>query len=142
MKSAVLCGIALFFVTAGVPSFAQTTLGTITGRVLDSSGAAVNSAGVAATNTGTHVVYHTTTNDTGNYVLQQLAIGSYELAVEAKRMRVRFQRKPPVAIRYLDCSLCVRSSAASAFRTSLSLGSSSKAVCNSFLASSMLPARP
>ena len=27
-----------------------------------------------------------------------------EFAVEAKGMRVRFQRKPPVPIRYLDCS--------------------------------------
>ena len=27
-----------------------------------------------------------------------------EVAVEAKRMRVRFQRKPPVPTRYLDCS--------------------------------------
>jgi len=49
-------------------------------------------------------------------------------------MRVRFQRGPPVLSRYLVCSSWVRSNAASAFRASLSLGSSSRAVRSSFFA--------
>src|SRR5262249_47782472 len=75
------------FVLTSVSALAQTTLGTITGRVLDNTGATIGGATVAATNTGTRAVYRTTTNDTGNYVLQQLAIGSYELDVEAKGFR-------------------------------------------------------
>jgi hypothetical protein len=77
---------------ASLPALTQTTLGTITGRVVDASGAAVGNAAVAATNTATGIVYRTATNDAGNYVLQQLAVGSYELAVEAKGFR-KFVRR-------------------------------------------------
>jgi hypothetical protein len=75
-----------------IPTLAQTTLGTITGRVVDTTGAAIANAAVTATNTGTRLAYRTTTNDTGNYVLQQLAIGTYEIDVEAKGFR-KFVRK-------------------------------------------------
>ena len=71
---------------------AQTTLGTITGRVIDPSGASVSGAKVAATNAGTGVAYRTTTNEAGNYVLQQLPVGGYELTVEATGFR-RYDHK-------------------------------------------------
>lgn len=71
---------------------AQTTLGTITGRVLDPSGGAVVSASIAATNTATGLVYKTTTNSAGNYVLQQLALGDYDVTVEAPGFR-KYVRK-------------------------------------------------
>jgi hypothetical protein len=66
---------------------AQTTLGTITGRVSDPSSAAISGARVTATNTGTNVVYKTTTTEAGVYVLRQLAPGKYELTVEAPGFR-------------------------------------------------------
>ena len=90
MKPSILSVICILVISTAV--LAQTTLGTITGRVLDSSCAAIAGAVIAATNNGTAVVYRTKTNEAGNYVLQQLAVGSYELAVEAKGFR-KFVRK-------------------------------------------------
>src|SRR5258707_839524 len=66
-----------------IPLAAQTTLGTITGRVLDSTGGAIATAAVTAESMGTHVVYRTRTNAAGNYVLAQLPVGDYELAIQA-----------------------------------------------------------
>ncbi|HUS08423.1 MAG TPA: carboxypeptidase regulatory-like domain-containing protein, partial [Bryobacteraceae bacterium] len=71
---------------------AQTVLGTITGHVTDASGASVSGAAVTATNPGTNLVYRTTTNQAGNYVLQQLPIATYDLDVAATGFR-RYVRK-------------------------------------------------
>ncbi len=71
---------------------AQTILGTITGRVLDAQGASVANARVEATNTSTGLVYRTTSTQAGNYVLQQLPVGLYEVAVESPGFR-RFVRR-------------------------------------------------
>jgi hypothetical protein len=78
--------------TLGTCVWAQTTLGTITGRILDPSGASVTGARITATHTGTGVVYRTASNDAGNYVLQQLPVGGYELSAEAPGFR-RYVRK-------------------------------------------------
>jgi Carboxypeptidase regulatory-like domain len=75
-----------------VPVSAQTVLGTLTGRALDASGAAVANADVVATNTGTNLTYRTKTNEAGNYVIQQLPVGRYELSVEATGFR-RYVRR-------------------------------------------------
>ena len=97
MIRSIIRGICLLgLCAASMP--AQTTLGTITGRVLDSTGATLANATVAATNTGTGVVYRTNTNDAGNYVLQQLAIGTYELAVEAKGFRKFVQKNIELSV--------------------------------------------
>ncbi|MBN8729683.1 MAG: TonB-dependent receptor [Acidobacteria bacterium] len=66
---------------------AQTYLGTLNGRVLDPTGAVVANAKVAATNTETNVAYRTTTNEAGNYLLLQLPLGKYEVAIEAAGFR-------------------------------------------------------
>ena len=71
---------------------AQTVLGTLTGRVLDASGAAVTNADVVATNTGTNLAFKTKTNDAGNFVIQQLPVGTYELTVEGVGFR-RYVRR-------------------------------------------------
>lgn len=68
-------------------ALSQTTLGTITGRVYDPSEAAVALANVKATNTGTRLEFRTTTTASGNFVLQQLPVGSYDLLVEAPGFR-------------------------------------------------------
>lgn len=65
----------------------QTTLGTLTGRVTDPSDAAIAAATVKATNTATRLDFRTTTTASGNYVLQQLPVGDYELTVEAPGFR-------------------------------------------------------
>ena len=60
---------------------AQVT-GTITGTVLDSSGAAVPEAKVTATSIGTNLSRTTVTDPSGQYVLPMLAVGTYEIRVE------------------------------------------------------------
>ena len=72
---------------------AQTVLGTITGRVTDASGSAVTNANVTATNTGTNIDFRTKTNDAGNYVLQQLPVGNYDLTIEATGFRRYIRHK-------------------------------------------------
>ncbi len=60
---------------------AQTTLGTITGLVTDSTGAVVPNAVVIATNTATGVRAQTLSSNTGNYVIPNLQVGTYEVGV-------------------------------------------------------------
>jgi hypothetical protein len=60
---------------------AQSTMGTITGLVTDSSGAVIPSAVVVATNTATGVKAQTVTSSTGNYVIPNLPVGPYEVNV-------------------------------------------------------------
>jgi hypothetical protein len=61
-------------------SFAQSTLGTITGLISDSSGAVVPQASVTARNEATGARATTVTSNTGNYVLSSLPVGSYEIS--------------------------------------------------------------
>ncbi|PYS36562.1 MAG: hypothetical protein DMG14_24175, partial [Acidobacteria bacterium] len=62
-------------------AFAQTDRGTITGTVLDASGAVIPGATVEAKNTGTGLVYTAGSSETGNYTLPQLPAGTYEITV-------------------------------------------------------------
>src|SRR5436190_21365742 len=80
MRPAFSFALILSLVLVGT-AIAQTGLGTITGIVTDPSGAVVANAPVEVKNTGTGVVYRPTTTDTGNYSVQQLPIGSYEVTV-------------------------------------------------------------
>lgn len=63
--------------------FAQNTTATLRGTVHDSSGAAVPGAAVTVTNTGTHADYKVVTNNTGDYTVVQLPIGTYSVTVTA-----------------------------------------------------------
>ena len=60
---------------------AQTTMGTITGLVTDSSQAVIPGATVVAKNVATGAEARTVTSSTGNYVIPNLPVGSYELSV-------------------------------------------------------------
>src|SRR5215217_7242657 len=60
---------------------AQSTLGTITGLVTDSTGAIIPNAVVVATNTATGVRAQTVSSGTGNYVIPSLQVGPYEVSV-------------------------------------------------------------
>ena len=61
---------------------AQETRGTILGRVLDSSGAAVPGVAVRATNAATNVTVSTKSNAEGNYEIPYLLPGTYKLTAE------------------------------------------------------------
>ncbi len=65
--------------TAHVPSRAQQILGTITGTVRDSSGAAVADVTVTARNVATNLTETARSQSTGSYSLSNLPAGTYEL---------------------------------------------------------------
>src|SRR5436190_5069493 len=69
------------FALVHVASFAQTT-GTIVGTVTDTSSAVVPKTIVTATNAATGLRRVTDTNQSGNYVLPLLPVGSYEITAE------------------------------------------------------------
>ena len=81
-----------------MPTWAQTVLGTLTGHVVDATGASVGGAAVAASNTETKVVYRSTTTSSGNYVIQQLPVGIYELSVETSGFRRYVRRDLPLNV--------------------------------------------
>src|ERR1700694_5421951 len=60
---------------------AQSTLGTITGLITDSSGAVIPNAVVVVTNTATGAKAQTISSSTGNYVVPNLPVGPYEVGV-------------------------------------------------------------
>src|SRR6202050_313191 len=64
-------------------AFAQTDRGTITGTVLDVSGAVIPTAAVEAKNAATGEVYNAGTTGTGNFTLANLPAGTYEFTVTA-----------------------------------------------------------
>jgi hypothetical protein len=61
---------------------AQTTSGSITGTVTDSTGAAIAGAKIVAKNAGTGITHNAVTNATGVYTLPFLPIGSYNVVAE------------------------------------------------------------
>ncbi len=63
------------------PANAQVTRGTITGFVTDASGAVVPGVKVVARNIATGVQAETISSTTGNYVIPNLQVGTYELSV-------------------------------------------------------------
>lgn len=63
---------------------AQTDRGTITGTVVDASGAVVPGAKVTVVNTETQLHVETVTTSTGNYTIAALPAGTYELTVDQK----------------------------------------------------------
>jgi hypothetical protein len=73
-----LCLIVLLVALAQFTA-AQTTMGTITGLVTDSSQAVIPGATVVAKNMATGAEARTVTSSTGNYVIPNLPVGGYEL---------------------------------------------------------------
>jgi hypothetical protein len=69
-------------------AFAQSTMGTITGVVKDSTGALVPGIRVVARNIATGVQMETETSATGNYVILNLPVGRYEVTVSTTGFKV------------------------------------------------------
>src|SRR5207245_9003699 len=73
--------VALLLCTAN-PAWGQDVTASITGTVMDPSGAAIVGATVTAKSVERGLTYTAVTNDSGIYRLAQLPVGSYELKVE------------------------------------------------------------
>jgi len=67
-----------------VPVFAQQNTGTISGTVTDPEGAVLAGAQVVVIQSDTKAAFRTATNESGNYIAPGLAVGRYEVHVEAK----------------------------------------------------------
>ncbi len=77
----VILGVLLFLgVVTGM--WAQTITGTILGSVADSSGAVLPGVTITAVNTGTNQTRSTVTNESGNFSLPSLQIGTYRVEAE------------------------------------------------------------
>jgi carboxypeptidase family protein len=75
------------FVLSVSTALAQGPVGTISGTILDPTGAAVPNATVVATNTATGVESKTTSTSAGTYTLPYLPAGTYTIRVSAPSFR-------------------------------------------------------
>ena len=89
MSNKGLRGLVLILLLVASPGYAQLDRGTLTGTVLDASGAAIPNASVVITMTGTNAVYPTQTNDVGQYNVPNLPIGTYSIKFEAPGFKVQ-----------------------------------------------------
>jgi hypothetical protein len=94
MLAATLCATALF---------AQSERGTISGTVLDASGAVVPAARVTLTNTQTGVTFTLPSNASGEFTVPQLPVGTYTVRFEKGGFR-----PGTVSGIVLDASMTVR----------------------------------
>jgi Carboxypeptidase regulatory-like domain/TonB-dependent Receptor Plug Domain len=79
--------VVFFCVVICVPLLAQKFTGTITGVVTDTQGAVVASANVRITNKATAASRTATTDSNGVYVVPELAVGTYSVAIKAANFK-------------------------------------------------------
>ncbi|PYV74874.1 MAG: hypothetical protein DMG97_07675, partial [Acidobacteria bacterium] len=79
-------------------ALAQSDRGTIAGTVVDSSGAVVSGAPVTVRGVDTGNVYKTTTTAEGIYRISDIAIGRYDVTVEAQGFKSSVQKGVQVQI--------------------------------------------
>jgi Carboxypeptidase regulatory-like domain/TonB-dependent Receptor Plug Domain len=85
----------LFFLLAAVSSWAATG-GSISGSVLDQSGAAIPGATLKLVNIAQRTVYQAITDQQGRYSFPNLAVGRYDLTIVANGFTT--QQKPNIAV--------------------------------------------
>src|SRR5579871_1190589 len=83
----IVAGLCLFVCLASQSLWGQAATASITGTVVDASGAVVPGAAITATNNGTGIMRSTTSDNQGRYSLPDLAIGVYD--VQASKMGFR-----------------------------------------------------
>ncbi len=76
-----------FFLALGVSARAQSVTATLVGTVLDPTSAAVPDARITVTNLGTNVSRTVPCNERGDYVIPNLAPGTYQLVAEHEGFR-------------------------------------------------------
>jgi hypothetical protein len=75
--------VAFFLLISAAAALSQSDRGAIAGNVLDKTGAGIGAATVTATGADTGLVYKTTTSDAGAYSIPNMALGRYNLTVNA-----------------------------------------------------------
>src|SRR5262245_28616696 len=89
--------IVLMFLLVGI-GFAQTPTATLSGVILDPSGAAVPEAQVVARNADTGAARSATTDADGRYSISSLPPGPYEVRAERTGFRTAVQRNVVLAV--------------------------------------------
>src|SRR5258707_5988790 len=79
----------LFILIVGVPAFAQTFRGTVSGTVVDSQNAAIANADVQLTNPATGTTLRVKSSASGEFNFPELPVGTYELTVGASGFQTR-----------------------------------------------------
>ena len=74
---------SLIFLLLSLSTYAQNTEASLTGQILDPSGAAIPGAQVTVTNVGTAIARAVQANTSGRYLVTNLNPGSYKVSVEA-----------------------------------------------------------
>jgi len=87
-----ICLSLIMMLLCSVGTFAQSDRGTITGTVADASGAVLPGVGIVAVNSETGARYETVATETGNYALNQLPAGEYEITAELPGFRKYVRR--------------------------------------------------
>jgi hypothetical protein len=77
------CAGAVLLFALSVTTFGQTTSGELTGTVFDPAGAVVPNASVTVTSQSTGVASKATTTDGGQYRVNNLLVGKYDISVNA-----------------------------------------------------------
>ena len=90
----------LLLLSSALAFRAQSTNGSITGRVTDPSHALIADAKISATNAATNFRYETTTNSSGEYYLTNLPPGLYHLEIEKPGFKKLI--KPDVTLHVQD----------------------------------------
>jgi hypothetical protein len=76
----------------------QSDRGTIAGSILDTTGAGIGGAAVTVKGVDTGSVYKTVSTPEGTYRISDIAIGRYDIAVEAPGFKISLQKGVPVQI--------------------------------------------
>lgn len=88
--------LAAVFVFSAASAFAQINTGEISGQIKDPSGATVPNAMVEALETSTQLKYTATSNGSGEFLVAQLPVGTYNLTVNAMGFKQSVQTGIPV----------------------------------------------
>ena len=94
MKSLAICIISILFASI---TWAQLPTGTILGQVKDPSGAAMPGARISIRNTDTNQTRTGVTGEDGEYRLQTLPVGNYEITEEASGFRTEVRTSHPMS---------------------------------------------
>ena len=91
-------GIAALWLLVIGGAAAQSDRGAIAGSILDSSGAAVTGASVTIRGANTGSVYKTVSSGAGGYRVNDLAVGRYDVTVEANGFKASVQKGVEIQI--------------------------------------------
>ncbi len=84
--------VAVFCLASSTPTLAQGTGGRILGRVADPTGAVLAGVKVTLVNEAAGVSHDTLTNESGDYVFPQVAVGTYRLEFDLTGFKKGVQR--------------------------------------------------